>query len=84
MIRFKLGFLILALFLMQIQHASAGPARKKTQTKKVKLTTYYPVPNAEYKNLKTTTSFVIPVKDVDGNANNVEAGEIWVEQTTST
>lgn len=47
---------------------------------KVELTTYYPVPNGDYKDLQTSGSLKVPVKAVAGNTTKVAAGEVWVEQ----
>ena len=46
---------------------------------KVELTTYYPAPYGEYKTVKATSSFTVPVKTVAGDTNKVTSGEIWVE-----
>ncbi len=49
---------------------------------KVELTTYYPAPYGEYKEIKTTTTLKAPVA-ASGvkTAANTKAGEIWVEGT---
>ena len=46
---------------------------------KVELTTYYPMPAAEYKDVKANNSFVVPTKAVGGDTTKVNPGEIWVE-----
>ncbi|MDD5226404.1 MAG: hypothetical protein PHV97_04365 [Candidatus Omnitrophica bacterium] len=46
---------------------------------KVELTTYYPAPYGEYKDVKANNSFTVPVKTVGGDTTKVTAGEIWIE-----
>ena len=46
---------------------------------KMELTTYYPAPNGEYKDIQASGSLKVPVKTVAGDTTKVTAGEIWVE-----
>ena len=46
---------------------------------KVELTTYYPAPTGEYKDLSAANSLKVPVKTVGTDTSKVAAGEIWVE-----
>jgi hypothetical protein len=46
---------------------------------KVELTTYYPAPYGEYRDVKAAHSFQVPVKPVHGDVGAVTTGEIWVE-----
>ena len=46
---------------------------------KMELTTYYPAPYGEYKNLQASQSLRVPIKTVDGDKTKVTAGEIWIE-----
>ena len=46
---------------------------------KMELTTYYPAPYGEYKDIKASGSLKVPVKTVGTDTAKVTAGEIWVE-----
>ena len=46
---------------------------------KTELTTYYPAPYGEYKDLQASNKLKVPVKPVNGDTNAVIPGEIWVE-----
>ena len=46
---------------------------------KMELTTYYPAPYGEYKDIKASGSLKVPVKTVGTDTTKVTAGEIWVE-----
>lgn len=76
--RRKVILLAIVFFLMGV---TWGYAEKKT----VRMTTYYPSPYGEYKNLKASNKVVVPVKDQDGNQDgtgtpkSVTNNEIWVE-----
>ena len=45
---------------------------------KMELTTYYPAPYGEYKDLQASNKLKVPVKNVDAQSPLV-AGEIWVQ-----
>ena len=63
------GALVMAAF-MFVSNAYAG---------KMELTTYYPSPHGEYKDVKTSGSLTIPAKTVGTDTSKVRAGEIWFE-----
>ena len=44
---------------------------------KAELTTYYPAPYGEYKDIKASNSLQVPVKTVGGDP--VNPGEIWID-----
>lgn len=46
---------------------------------KVELTTYYPVPDGEYKDLRANRSLAAPVRDINGDTTKVRRGDIWFE-----
>ena len=46
---------------------------------RVELTTYYPAPYGEYKDLKASNSLKVPIKMVNGDTTKVTPGEIWIE-----
>ena len=46
---------------------------------KTELTTYYPSPYGEYKDVKASHSFQVPYKTVGTDKTKVKAGEIWIE-----
>ena len=48
---------------------------------KMELTTYYPAPYGEYKDLEASGKLKIPVKTVGTDTSRVRAGEIWFETT---
>ena len=55
-------------------------AAPSAQAGKVELTTYYPAPYGEYKDVKSTYSLKVPSVASNVKAiNNTVAGEIWVE-----
>ena len=65
-----LGVLFLSAF-VAVSSAYAG---------KVELTTYYPVPNAEYKDLEASNKLAVPtVPKNTKTIANTTVGEIWVE-----
>lgn len=49
------------------------------ETKEVTLTTYFPNPKADYKDLRPSQRIIFPTKSVDGKEKDVREGEIWVE-----
>ena len=65
-----LGVLFLFGSLFAISGAYAG---------KVELTTYYPAPYGEYKDITASNKLKVPVKNVVAGTSPVVAGEIWVQ-----
>ncbi len=68
-----LGILFVSAFVVAASSAQAG---------KVDLTTYYPAPNGEYKDLQASTKLKVPVKTVTNDPTGIAAtkeGEIWVQ-----
>jgi len=63
-------FVLIVLVLAMAPSAFAG---------KMELTTYYPAPYGEYKDIKASGSLKVPVKTVGTDTTKVTAGEIWVE-----
>ena len=65
-----------ALFVLVLAMAPSAQAGK------VELTTYYPAPNGEYKDLQASTKLKVPVKTVTNDPTGIAAtkeGEIWVQ-----
>ncbi len=64
--------------LLGVAFVSAFVLASSAYAGKMELTTLYPAPNGEYKEIKATTTLKVPVKTVTA-VSQVKAGEIWVE-----
>ena len=67
-----LGVLFVSAFVVAASSAQAG---------RVDLTTYYPAPNGEYKDLQASTKLKVPVVTTGTKQlATTSEGEIWVEK----